>query len=95
MNAEPTMAELVRRIEALIVQVTRLSEDLKRDYLPRESYNLARDADRDDVAHLAARMDATEKQRAADRRLIVTAFVAPIVVALILLYVAAQIGGTK
>lgn len=95
MSAEPTLAEVVRRLDDVSRQLVDLTSQLRTEYVGRELYASHREADRDDVANLATRMEATEKQRAADRRLVVTAFVAPIIVALVLLYVAAQIGGPR
>lgn len=45
-----------------------------------------------DVVEVEAKVDKSEERRAADRRLILTSLVLPIVVALILLYVTSQIG---
>lgn len=93
MTSEPTLSEVVRRLDEVSRTMAELAAQLRTEYVSRELYMAQREADRDDVAHLAARMDATEKQRGADRRLIVTAFVAPIITALIVLYIVAQLGG--
>lgn len=94
MTTEPTLSEVMRRLDDAASQLGRLAEKLEREYLPREVYSSHREADRADVAGLTVRMDKTEAQRAADRRLILTAFIAPIVTGLVLLYIVAQLGGT-
>lgn len=46
-----------------------------------------------DILALEVKVDKAEERRAADRRLILTALVLPIVTALIILYITSQIGG--
>lgn len=62
-----------------------------------ESNERARDREvldlREDVKELKVNLKATEDKRAADRRLVMTSFVAPFLLALVMLYVAAQFGG--
>lgn len=50
--------------------------------------------ERDSLA-LEAKVDKAEERRAADRRLILTSLVLPIIVALVLLYVQTQIGSGR
>lgn len=45
-----------------------------------------------DVAEVEVKVDKGEERRAADRRLILTSLVLPILVALVLLYVTSQVG---
>lgn len=76
-------------------------ETLRADHVRRDVY----DADQRgvaariavlerEVAEQEARADKAEERRAADRRLIITSLVLPIAVALILLYITSQLGGT-
>lgn len=46
-----------------------------------------------DTLALEVKVDKSEERRAADRRLILTSLVLPIIVAIVLLYVQSQIGG--
>lgn len=100
MTTEPTVAELVRQLAQITAQLDRIAQRLETDYVRRDLYEEARKADRDDVrdtneriGRMEKRQDKADTQRAADRRLIITAFVAPIITALIVLYVSAQVGG--
>lgn len=97
---EPTMAEVVRQLAAITQQLDRITRRLETDYVRRDLYEAQRGADRDDVkdtndriGRMEKRQDKADAQRGADRRLIITAFVAPIITALIVLYVSAQVGG--
>ena len=48
-----------------------------------------------DLSDIDKKIDKTETQRAADRRLLLTAFVLPVVLIIIQLYLAAQTGGAS
>jgi multidrug resistance efflux pump len=48
-----------------------------------------------ELAEQEARVNKAEERRAADRRLIMTSLVLPIVVALVLLYITSQLGGVQ
>ncbi|MCL8026301.1 hypothetical protein [Nocardioides bruguierae] len=88
--------ELQRAVDRLTSSIDQLRAELVRKDV-YESDQRARDAQfqglRDDVTQLNTRMDRGDQQRAADRRLILTSIIAPVIVALIMLYVAAQVGG--
>lgn len=92
---EPSIGEVLRRVDDAVAQLARLADRLERDYVTREAYQIQREADRDDVAEIIRRLDKSDTQRAADRRLLMTSLVAPLLVALVLLYVAAQFGGAQ
>lgn len=93
-NDAPTLAEVARRLVELTNEVRRLVEEVRKDYVPRELYNAQREADRDDHKALDTRVTKTEENRAADRRVILTALVMPLLVGLLLLYATVQFGGT-
>lgn len=63
-------------------------------YDAKEAGILARvaEVEKDNIA-LEAKVDKNEERRAADRRLILTSLVLPIVIGLFMLYVQTQIGG--
>ena len=85
---------IVEKQTELAAQLKELATTLETRYVPRELYESQREGDRQDVRDINRRLDTAEANRTADRRLILTAFVAPFVVALLLIYVAAQIGGS-
>lgn len=92
--SEPTIGEVVRRLDDIVRRLDEMTTQLRTDYVRADLYISQREADRDDVADQRHRLDAIEKQRAADRRLIITAFVAPIITSLLVLYVVTQLGGS-
>lgn len=93
MTTEPTTAEVVRRLDEISNRLLDLTNQLRTDYLRADLYKAQRESDREDVKDLRTRLDKAEAQAAANRRLILTSLVAPIITALIVLYVSAQVGG--
>jgi len=88
-------ADLTRVVAELRDAVNALRTELVR----KDVYEAHRAADKDDVTALEraldktnGRLDAQEADARAQRRLVLTSFVMPIVVALILLYVTSQVG---
>jgi len=92
-TTEPTTAEVVRRLDEISNRLLDLTNQLRTDYLRADLYKAQRESDREDVKDLRTRLDKAEAQAAANRRLILTSLVAPIITALIVLYVSAQVGG--
>lgn len=83
------------RAEFAKTEERRAAEFVRRDvYMAEQALLLSRvvEVEKDNLA-LEAKIDKAEERRAADRRLILTSLVLPIVVALILLYVQSQVGG--
>lgn len=93
MTTEPTIAELVRQLAAITAQLDRIAQRLETDYVRRDLYMAQMQVLTEKIDELKERADRSDTQRASDRRLIITAFVAPIITALIVLYVSAQVGG--
>jgi hypothetical protein len=99
---DPVLFErVVARVDAIVekqsdlaTRLNQLATTLEDRYLPREVYRSNRDADRQDVRDLNIRLDKADANRAADKRLIITSLVAPLLVGLILAYIAIQIGGS-
>lgn len=87
-------------LQNAVERLTRSIESLEQKLVRKDVYEVnerARDAAfvnlREDLRGIYARLETQEEKRAADRRLIVANLVLPILVALVLLYVATQIGG--
>lgn len=82
MPDEPTLAEVLRivtKVEATLEQMVR-----------RDIYESHREADREDVRELKARLDRAEEERRQDRRLLMTSFVLPLALIVLQLYLASQ-----
>jgi hypothetical protein len=84
---------IVEKQAELTERLNNLTSTLENRYLTRELYVSQREADRQDVADVSRRLDTADQNRAADRRLIFASFVGPLLIGLLMLYVAAQIGG--
>lgn len=89
-------SELQRAVDRLTLTIDQLRQELVR----KDVYDADKQATgarigtvERDVEDLDAKVDKAEERRAADRRLILTALVLPVLVFVIQLYVAAQIGG--
>lgn len=88
--------ELQRAVNAL----TNSIEQLRHELVRKDVYD-AREATRDvqikglteDVGEVKALVEKIEERRAADRRLLITAFAAPFVLLIIQLFIAAQTAG--
>ena len=93
MTTDPTIAEVVRRLDDVTRQLQSVADRLNADYVRTDLYASHREADRDDVKQIAERMDKSEANQQALRRMLVTSIVAPILVALVVLYVTAQLTG--
>jgi DNA helicase HerA-like ATPase len=85
---------IVEKQSELTLRLNELTATLETRYMPRELYLSHRDADRQDVSDVVRRIDATDANRAADRRLIIASLVFPLLVGLMLFYAASQIGGS-
>lgn len=86
---------IVKAINKLEQTIEKLREDLVRKDVyesdQRLVMNQLQDV-KDDVLTLGNRMTKQEDDRKADRRLVLTSFILPILVAIIMLYIATQIG---
>jgi hypothetical protein len=93
MPDEPTLGEVVRQLAAITSQLDKITQRLDTDYIRKDVYAAQMQSMAEKIDVLTERADKADAQRAADRRLIITAFVAPIITALIVLYVSTQAGG--
>jgi outer membrane murein-binding lipoprotein Lpp len=89
-------------LQSAVENLTRTIEQLRNDLVRKDVYA----ADKllfanqiavvsKDVSDLDRKVDKAETQRAADRRLLLTAFVLPVILIIIQLYLAAQTGGAS
>lgn len=88
--------ELQRAVEALTRTIEQLRDELvRKDVYAVDQRLMSAKVENvdDDVKELKATVAKAEERRAADRRLLLTAFVLPVVLIIIQLYLAAQTGG--
>lgn len=92
MTESTDLRESMRDLKTAIDQLR--SELVRRDVYESDQRGVAAriTAIEKDVVEVEAKVDKSEERRAADRRLILTSLVLPIVVALVLLYVTSQVG---
>lgn len=93
MPDEPTLGEVIRQLAAITSQLEKITERLDTDYVRKDVYQAQVQVFAEKIDELKDRADKSEQQRNADRRLIVTSFIGPIITALIVMYVVAQVGG--
>ena len=88
--------ELVTAVDQLRKSVDQLRDELVRKDVFDQVLTNIRERFRnteDDVKGINRRLDQTDQDRKADRRLLIAAFVGPFVMLLIGVYIAAQVGG--
>lgn len=94
MSDETGLRDAVRDLRGSIDQLR--SELVRKDVYDSDQRNIAHRLDglRDDVLDLEREFDKADERRAADRRLILTAVVVPLLLFIVQLYITAQLGGT-
>lgn len=94
MSDETGLRDAVRDLRGSIDQLR--SELVRKDVYDSDQRGIAQRLDglRDDVLDLERKFDKAEERRAADRRLILTAVVVPLLLFIVQLYITAQLGGT-
>lgn len=94
MTESADLRESMRDLKQSIDQLR--SELVRRDVYESDQRGVAAriTAVEKDVVEVEVKVDKSEERRAADRRLILTSLVLPIVVALVLLYVTSQVGAS-
>ena len=94
MTESSELRESMRDLKAAIDQLR--SELVRRDVYESDQRGVSAriTAVEKDVVEVEAKVDKSEERRAADRRLILTSLILPIVVALVLLYVTSQLGAS-
>lgn len=88
--------ELQRAVESLTKTIESLRAELVRKDVyaaDQRSRDIQITSIRDDVATIKATAEKLEERRAADRRLIIASFVAPLLLLLLNVYIASQSGG--
>lgn len=94
MSDETGLRDAVRDLRGSIDQLR--SELVRKDVYDSDQRGITQRLDglRDDVLDLERQFDKAEERRAADRRLILTAVVVPLLLFIVQLYITAQLGGT-
>lgn len=94
MSEETGLRDAVRDLRGSIDQLR--SELVRKDVYDSDQRGITQRLDglRDDVLDLERKFDKAEERRAADRRLILTAVVVPLLLFIVQLYITAQLGGT-
>lgn len=88
--------ELQRAVESLTSTIESLRAELvRKDVYAADQRSLAIEMNgiRGDITSIRSTAEKLEERRAADRRLIIASFVAPLLLLLLNLYIAAQTGG--
>lgn len=98
----PTLAEVVRRLDDVVTRLDRLYSQLEETYVRKDVLE-ARDATTDqqltgiesEMHEVWKRFEKNEEATATNRRLIITSFVAPVVVAVVLALVLSALGAHR
>lgn len=95
----PTLAEVVRRLDDVVTRLDRLYTQLEETYVRKDVLEAKEAADtihmqglEEEQRAMARRLDQTDEATATNHRLIITSFVAPVVVAVVLALVLSAIG---
>lgn len=98
----PTLAEVVRRLDDVVSRLDRLYTQLEETYVRKDVLEAKEAADaihmqglEEEQRAMARRLSEMDEATATNRRLIISSFVAPVVVAVVLALVLSAIGVHK
>ena len=99
MSAQPSLAVVVARLDDVVQRLDKLSKDLEAGYVRKDVYSADRQTDaiqakgiEDEQRLLNRRIDKMEEHGASNRRLIISSFIAPVVVGIVVVLILSALG---